>query len=1213
MIHRKKNILITAGIIATLLLLSMTVLPAAFKTWLVDEISQASGRKTSVQSMAFNPLTMTISVKGIAMEEQGGGSFFTIGGIRASLSPKSIYKRALILSEVAIGNPSFNITRTAPNLYNFTDIQQRLQARKKPESDTELHFSLNNITITGGSIDFHDLAINGGRHHRVRKLEVGIPFISNIPHLIETYTAPKVSAVVNDSPFNFAGKMKPLSKSMETSVRINLNQLDLPELIAYLPQKPPARLASGKLTVDTEVSYKVFSDKKPELIVKGMLKLNGFNIHQYNGTPLLKLPLMEVKATKLEIFSRLFQFGSIRLDGFELFTSRNARGQWMYTSFIPTEATGAGRTGDSRNPPLAKDGPQPSLLISSLILSNSSIHIDDALPKGGFRGTLSGITLSLHDFSNAASALAKYDLSLNLDQETQLTSVGTFSLSPRSLKSAIQLSGLPLQKGWPYLAPYLTAPLKGVLDLSGELAYTTENGLVAEHATLSLKNLSTTPVGKDGLNLSQCTVSDATYRQKENSLEIATVHLSKGSLSATRENDGRISLFSLIKAGNTPAVQPSSLPQRSKQGKPAEKSKTSPFSYRLKQFQTDQINLAFVDKTREGAPRFTLRNSTLLLTNLNGPTFTPAQLRFSAVFGNHTPLKASGDITPLPFRYRGNLSVSRLPIRDFEDYFPDNLNVSVLAGSLDSRLKLDIGVKNGKLEGTFKGNTGIRSFHSIDAGAEEDLLKWESLQVDEFQGRLEPFSLAIRQIALNGFFSRIAILKDGTLNLQNLISTPDAAPTAPAPGSTTAAPVAATPTAPISSSSSAPKQAAPAAKRQISIAEITIQGGTIAFSDSHLPQQFSTTFFNLGGRISGMSSDDARFADVDLRGNLENHSPLQITGKINPLRDDLFVDLVIAFKDIELSPVTPYSGAFLGYAVEKGKLYLDLKYHIENKELRSENRIFIDQFTFGGKVESKQATNLPVRLGLALLKDRKGEIHLDVPITGRTDDPQFSIWKLVFQVLKNLLVKAATSPFSLLSSMYGGGEDLSTIPFSHGTSTLSPQDEQKLSTLAKALTDRPALKIELKGYVDREKDAEGYRFELLKHKIASEKSISRARTQGTTEGEAVDSAKLQPDEYSKFLKAVYKKEKFPKPRNMLGLAKDIPDSEMKKLIIANTVVSDADLQALAQERSLAVMKYLIEKGSLSSGRIFIKKDDIDRAPEKSTQSRSRVELNAIAP
>ena len=379
-----------------------------------------------------------------------------------------------------------------------------------------------------------------------------------------------------------------------------------------------------------------------------------------------------------------------------------------------------------------------------------------------------------------------------------------------------------------------------------------------------------------------------------------------------------------------------------------------------------------------------------------------------------------------------------------------------------------------------------------------------------------------------------------------------------------------------------------------------------------MPQRFSSTFYNLGGKVSGLSSEDAKLADVDLRGNLDNHSPLQITGQINPLRDDLFVDLKVAFKDIELSPVTPYTGTFLGYTVEKGKLFLDLKYRIDKKQLNSENRIFIDQFTFGEKVESDKATKLPVKLGLALLKDRKGEIHLDVPVTGRTDDPKFSIWRLVFQVIQNLLVKAVTSPFSLLSSMAGGGQDFSSVQFDHGLSIITPGEEQKLGVLAKVLLDRPALKIELKGYVDREKDTEGYRLELLNRKLKNEKFLALTKAGTIKEGEKAESVKVLPEEYATYLKAVYKKEKFPKPRNAIGLVKDLPPDEMKKLIIAHMVIGEPELQTLARERVVAVSNHLVNKGTVPAERVFQKNDDIFKAPENDTIARSRVELNAIA-
>ena len=473
---------------------------------------------------------------------------------------------------------------------------------------------------------------------------------------------------------------------------------------------------------------------------------------------------------------------------------------------------------------------------------------------------------------------------------------------------------------------------------------------------------------------------------------------------------------------------------------------------------------------------------------------------------------------------------------------PDTFNFSVIGGNVDTTLNLDIALKDGKPEGSFKGSAGVRDFHSVDAIDEEDLLKWESLQFDEIKGNLEPFNLSIHQVALNDVYSRI-VVRQGRH-------------TQPAkPGREEGKPGAGCAASHRGCHGNAKNREdgiCPAhrseAQRQISMGSVTIQNGTLSFTDNHLPQNFSSTFFNLGGRVSGLSSEEAKFADVDLRGNLENHSPMQITGRLNPLRDDLFVDLKLSFRDIELSPITPYSGTYLGYTVDKGKLFLDLKYLIEKKQLTSENKIFIDQFTFGKKVESDKATNLPVRLAVALLKDRKGEIHLDLPVTGRTDDPKFSIWGLIGQVLKNLLVKAATSPFALLSSMMGSGQDFSVVQFAAGSSRLL-QKKTKLGQLAKALADRPDLKVEIKGFVDKAKDPEGYRQELLSRKLRNEKFLYLVKEQQTREGENAETVQVLADEYSRFLKAVYKKEKFPKPRNAFGLVKDLPDNEMKSSLL----------------------------------------------------------------
>ena len=183
----------------------------------------------------------------------------------------------------------------------------------------------------------------------------------------------------------------------------------------------------------------------------------------------------------------------------------------------------------------------------------------------------------------------------------------------------------------------------------------------------------------------------------------------------------------------------------------------------------------------------------------------------------------------------------------------------------------------------------------------------------------------------------------------------------------------------------------------IGIKTITLQGGRIDFADRRIRPGYETELSELGGRISNISLKKGGTAQLEILGKIEKYIPLKITGTIDPSPKTLFVDLTASFHDLDVSPMTPYSSKYAGYTIEKGKLSLDVKYMINNRKLDSQNLIFLDQFTFGDRVESPDATGLPVRLAVALLKDRNGQIKLDIPVSGSIDDPQFKVGRIILQ------------------------------------------------------------------------------------------------------------------------------------------------------------------------------------------------------------------------
>jgi hypothetical protein len=276
------------------------------------------------------------------------------------------------------------------------------------------------------------------------------------------------------------------------------------------------------------------------------------------------------------------------------------------------------------------------------------------------------------------------------------------------------------------------------------------------------------------------------------------------------------------------------------------------------------------------------------------------------------------------------------------------------------------------------------------------------------------------------------------------------------------------------------------------------------------------------------------------------------------------------------------------------------------KKLDSSNKIFLDQFTLGDRVESPEATKLPVRLAIALLKNRKGEIDLNLPVSGYINDPKFSIGRIIIKILTNLLAKAATSPFALLGAVFGGGEELSYVEFDFGSSDMAVQDVKKLDTLVKALFDRPGLKLEIEGHVHVEKDREGLKQYLFKKKVKAQKLKDFVK-----KGQPaipVDKITIEKEEYAKYLKMAYKEEKFPKPRNILGFAKDLPAPEMEKLMLAHIEVKDDDLRQLASQRALKIKDYILKSGQVTADRMFLAEPKSLEPEKKEKLKNSRVDF-----
>jgi hypothetical protein len=528
--------------------------------------------------------------------------------------------------------------------------------------------------------------------------------------------------------------------------------------------------------------------------------------------------------------------------------------------------------------------------------------------------------------------------------------------------------------------------------------------------------------------------------------------------------------------------------------------------------------------------------------------------------------------------------MSGLDLVAVRPYVESHVNVSLTAGALAAKGNVAVDVAEGApVKAGWKGDVVVTDFAALDKPTASDLLRWKRLAFDDAEVASEPFRVVVGHIGAEDYYARAIVYEDGTLNLTRLM-TPGREPE----------PSAEAKPAPAAGNGAPPREALP-----ITIGRIELANGNVNYSDFFVHPNYTANLTEVTGTVTTMSAEQA--GDIAFTGRVDHSAPVEVSGRIHPFAKELTLDIAAKARDIDLPPLTPYSIKYAGYGIEKGKLTFDVHYKVENRKLAAENRLVLDQLTFNReRVDSPTATKLPVLLAVSLLRDSHGVIDINLPIAGSLDDPEFSVGGLIIRVIVNLLTKAVTAPFALLGAAFGHGEELSIVPFAPGSAALDADAQKRLETLAKALADRPALKLEIGGRADAQGDREALRHATVETAMKREKMKSLAAS-GDAPASA-DLVKIEPDERVKWLTAAYKESSIKeRPRNAIGLLKDLPPAEMEAILLADAKVDDDALRLLANARAQAVKDDLAAK-NISTERLFLtvpRVAGVDAAPTAS--------------
>ncbi|WP_428424910.1 DUF748 domain-containing protein [Methylibium sp.] len=1185
-------------------------LPGFLKPRIEAAASEALGAPLTVEHIELAPWRLEAVVSGLKLGP-AEAPWLRVAELRADVSSESLWRLAPVLERALVREPQVELERLTPGRYNITPMLEALaKLPPSPPDAKPTRFALHNIRLEGGRIHIVDRVSRS--EHRIESLQIGVPFLSNLPSQVAIDVEPLLDARVNGSHLRVQGKTLPFAEGRRSHVDVSWQQLDVPRWVEafapLLPQALPVDVSRGQLDLQLAIGFEQRpAPAAPLLRIAGGATLSQLQaVVPAQGTR-FAVERLTVEGLDLQPLERKAVVGSVRLQApqVELDLPRltaaapapAGKDRLVLADAAPARpaaASAASAAGSAASAPAtAGEAGGWQWRVDKLELAEGRVLLTEpAWPQGQ---ALAPITLSVSGLdAGAAAPPATLALSLADAQGAKVQVDGTLAVAARSARLKASVAGL---KPVPWLAPWQA--LLPVRVLAADVALQAQaeagpEGWSVSEGALQLAGLELQPLGAaapvarkaaaaDRLRLSRLEVSGLQLNARAAepiAARIAAVKLDGLDLEASRSERGVI-------AWQPPPAEKGTAPAAA-----APAPSGPPPRWQLGELSCNGCAVTLSDRSVKPAATFGVTRTDLKLRQLDSDPAQSLSFELATQLRHGGKLRASGTARPQPLALRSKIDLDALDLRALQPYIEASLNLALVSAKASARgeLQVDGTAQEAVSLARWRGRVALNELRALDQINQAEFVRFKGLQLDGADASWRPAAIEadLGTVTLDSFYGRVIINPDGRINLSEIVKRPgDAAPrsltTANAADAATAAPraasaasaAAAAPAAAASgpvAAASAPGAAGPAAAPpQLRWRVIRLAGGTVDFTDNFIRPNYSAKLTDIGGEVSALAWNDPQPATVRISGKVDGSAPLEIGGTVHPLGPRLATDITASARGIDITRLTAYSGRYAGYGIEKGTLSVKVHYKIENGKLEAENNVYLDQLTFGAKVDSPDALKLPVLLAVSLLKDRNGVIDIDLPISGSLDDPQFSVGRIIVRVIVNLITKAITAPFSLLASAFGGGgQELGYVEFAPGSAELSDASRQRLDTLAKALTDRPALKLEATGRADPAVDDPALRAQHLDRLMRAAKAKST--------GDLADSVKIEPAERARWLEAAYKAADLKtKPRNLVGLAKSLPPAEMEALLLDSAPAGEPALHALADQRGDRVKAYLTEK------------------------------------
>lgn len=884
------------------------------------------------------------------------------------------------------------------------------------------------------------------------------------------------------------------------------------------------------------------------------------------GQPLLALKRLQVDFQAVSLFKRAFVFNAIALEKPFARVLIRPDGSLNLADLLPKEKN---------------KEPIPDIHIGVLSVKAGQVNFADQSRALKPEKVLTPITFSLRDFKTRNDGGGFVLAADSIDKE-HFEWRGSLALEPVASKGRFKVERFKAVSAYEFLSRELPFQLSnGTFSLSGDYDFAIKPKqpmrLLVSVPQVRAEALAIRPKNgaEDWIRIPQASLSNARIDLSQRRASVDTLAVQGLQAKAWMNADGSLSidqLFPVSAAASGVAVPASS--QRD-------------WNATIGSVTLSEALFDVEDRTVKPAGKFQLSATAFSASGLSLDLDKPVPIQMTSTINGKAPLRIEGSVVPSAATADLALELSGMPMDQLLMYLPDFPGIRFKSGVIGAKGRV---LLDEKANIAYRGDGLLDDFVLLDIRNNTTLLALPRSTAQGIDYIQSPETLRIASVTLEQPTLEVMVTPRGTINMVDLLTTATAATT-----------------------QSGSKQAV--ADLQMEIGKLLLRKGAMRFADYSIQPNFRANIEGLHGGISGISTRPDAVADIDLDGYVINkYSPVSIKGKTGIFDYEKQTDVQMAFRNIELPVFNPYSGRFAGYAIAKGKLTTELHYRINDRKLQADHHVVLDQLTWGQATDSKDAVSLPIRLATALLKDRNGVIDLNVPVTGTLDDPKFRIGPIVWQIIKNIVVKVVTAPFSFIGGLFAGAEEAQYVDFEPGSAALPESAVRSLPVLAKALADKPELNLDIPAGVLLERD----RAAIAERKFLA--ALSQAGKPGKTTAAYAD---WEPKQQLAALEALYKQQFGKKP--------DIPKTEaapanegaedagwkekraarksadvawLEAQLRPTFQAGTAELDALGQARGEAVQDALLKDGSLDPTRVFLS----TKAPLTEHEGKVRMEL-----